>query len=373
MNTVKIPMLDLGAELLEIRSDVDAAIKRVLDSTDFIGGPEVDGFEAEVAAFLGSKYAVGCNSGTDAILLALKALGVGEGDEVITSPFSFFATAEPVSLLGAEPIFVDIDDISYNIDVDLIESKITSKTKAIIPVHLYGQPVDMNKVMMLAKKHNLLVIEDCAQAFGAVYDNKRVGTIGDAGAYSFFPSKTLGALGDGGLVVTNNEEVSTKTKMLRSHGSLIKYKNEILGYNSRLDAIQAAVLRVKLKRIDEQNKRRKQTASIYNTALAAIPGIEPPITSDGFDHVYHQYTARVGSEEIRENLRNFLSENGIASMVYYPTPIHKLPIYSNRKLSFPNSERAAKEVISLPIWPGMAKDTQSVVIEAIEMFFGSKR
>lgn len=368
MSRKPIPMLDLSYEIAEIRPQIDQAIGRVIDTASFIGGLEVEAFEQEVATLLNTEFASGCNSGTDAILLGLRALGIGPGDEVITPAFTFFATAEPISILGAVPVFVDIDPDTYNIDPECVKSAITAQTKAIIPVHLYGQPADMTSLMQTARDHGLYVLEDCAQAFGAEFEGQKVGTIGDVGAYSFFPSKTLGAFGDGGLVVTRNHDVNHDVRRLRSHGSLIKYQNEILGYNSRLDAIQAAVLRVKIRTIETQNKRRRLSAAVYTGQLEGIPGIKLPSGKQGHDHVYHQYTIRLESERLRSGLQNHLAKTGIASMVYYPVPLHQLPVYKGTSLKLPQSELAANSVLSLPIWPGMPENIQSRIIEEIRRY-----
>jgi dTDP-4-amino-4,6-dideoxygalactose transaminase len=365
--SVDVPMADLNQEIAEIRPQIDAAIKRVIDSSYFIGGPEVEAFEKEAAAYLGCKHAIGCNSGTDALLLALRAAGIGPGDEVITTPFSFFATAEPVSLLGAKPVFVEIDPSTYNICPDSVAKAITAKTKAIIPVHLYGLAADMESIMSIASKHNLLVFEDTAQAFGAEFGGQKVGTIGQAGSYSFFPSKTLGGFGDGGMVSTDDDKMAEEIRKLRSHGALVKYQNEILGYNSRLDAIQAAVLRIKLSRIDEQNAARQKVAGRYNQALSGISGLTTPRLSEK-GHVFHQYTLRLDGNR-RDKLREALGSAGIASMIYYPTPIHHLPIYKgDNSPDLPQVERATNEVISLPIWPKMPEATQNRVVDTIKGF-----
>src|SRR5690606_19924572 len=264
---------------------------RILKSGQFILGGDVRAFEAEIAAYLGVKHAIGVNSGTDALLIGLRALGVGPGDEVITTPFTFFATAEVISLLGATPVFVDIDPESFNIDPDLIEEKITARTKAIIPVHLYGRAAEMEKIMAIARKHGLKVVEDVAQAMGGEAQGKKLGSIGDVGAFSFFPTKNLGAYGDGGLITTDNDELAELAKMLRAHGSRKKYYNEVLGYNSRLDTLQAAILRVKLPHIDAWNKRRFEAAVRYSDLLADVPHVVTPSLVEG--HVFHQYTIRI--------------------------------------------------------------------------------
>lgn len=361
-------MLDLSQELAEIRPQVDEAIKRVLDRTQFIGGPEVTSFESEAASFLGCKHAIGCNSGTDALLLAMRAAGIGPGDEVITSPFSFFATAEPISLLGAKPVFVEIDAETFNICPQAIEAAVSEKTKAIVPVHLYGQGAPMEAIMAIAKKKNLKVFEDTAQSFGAMDQGKRLGTIGDAGSFSFFPSKTLGAFGDGGMVATNDDDLAQTVRKLRAHGSLIKYQNEILGYNSRLDSIQAAILRVKLPRIDGQNEARLEAARNYHNLLAGIPEVKVPkiLRDEPFGHVFHQYTLRISGGK-RDQVRDSLKASGIATMIYYPTPIHHLPVYTDNRPELPQVNVASEEALSLPIWPKMDPAIQDRIAKEVKL------
>ena len=330
ISTPPVPVLDLSPEIESLWDEFNEAFERVLRSGRFIMGPEVKAFETEAAEYLGVKHAVGVNSGTVALLIALRALGVGPGDEVITTPFSFFATAESISIVGATPVFADVEAESFNIDPEVIEAKITPRTKALLPVHLYGNPAAMTQIMALARKHDLVVVEDCAQSFGARYygtapaggnrsvavaEGKHAGTIGHAGAYSFFPSKNLGAFGDGGLIVTGDDEMAALAAMLRTHGAKKKYHNEVLGYNSRLDALQAAMLRVKLPHIDEFNEGRRRVARTYNALLAEVPGIIPPKLTEG--HVFHQYTIRV-LEGKRERVRERLAEEEISTMVYYP-------------------------------------------------------
>jgi dTDP-4-amino-4,6-dideoxygalactose transaminase len=378
---MKIPILDLKPQYASIKAEIHAAIDGVLESGAFIMGPDVKLFEAEVAAYLGVKHAIGVNSGTDALVIGLKALGIGDGDEVITTPFSFFATAESISSVGAKPVFVDIDPLTFNLDPKLIEAAITPKTKAIMPVHLYGHPAAMAKIMAIAHKHNLKVVEDCAQSFGAryygdcvgceqscdadVYDSirgKAVGTIGQVGAYSFFPSKNLGAYGDGGLITTDDDAVAETCRMLRAHGAKKKYHNEVLGYNSRLDTIQAAVLRVKLPHIDAWNAGRRRVAQVYNELLADLPGVVTPAIVEG--HVFHQYTIRVLDGK-RDALQAKLAEQGIGTMIYYPIPQDQLPVYRGQYANNPTSERYAKEVLSLPIWGELSSDLQAQIASSI--------
>jgi dTDP-4-amino-4,6-dideoxygalactose transaminase len=362
---MKIPVLDLKPQYEQIKDEVQAAINRVLESGQFIMGPDVKLFEQEVAEYLGVKHAIGVNSGTDALVIGLKALGIGEGDEVITTPFSFFATAESISNAGAKPVFTDIDSKNFNINPSEIKAKITSRTKAIMPVHLYGCPAAMGQIMEIAQDYGLKVIEDCAQSFGARYysncsscnntcqesirtaiNGKFTGAIGDVGAYSFFPSKNLGAYGDGGLIVTDNDQVAELARMLRVHGAKRKYHNEIIGYNSRLDTIQAAILRVKLPYIDAWNEGRRKVAQIYNELLANIPSVITPELTNG--HVFHQYTIRINNGT-RDQVQENLASKGIGTMIYYPIPQDKLPVYKGQYPVNPVSDLLAGEVLSLPI------------------------
>lgn len=357
MSELKIPILDLLLEIEERWDEYMAAIKAVLKSGQFIMGPNVKAFEEEAAQYLGVKHAIGVNSCTDALVIALKAAGIGPGDEVITTPFTFFATAEAISHLGARPVFVDIDERTFNINADLIEPAITEWTKALLPVHLYGQAADMDPILSLAEKYNLKVVEDTAQAFGGEYKGQKLGTVGDVGCYSFFPSKTLGAFGDGGLITANDDKTAEVASMLRAHGSKKKYYNETVGYNSRLDEIQAAILRVKLPHIDEANAGRRRVAHRYNELLKDTPGIVTPYEDDRAKHVYHQYTIRVLNGR-RDEVQRQLAERGIGTMVYYPVPVHKLPIYKDTTPTLPVAERLAGEVLSLPIWPGIKFEIQ---------------
>ncbi|MEO1390039.1 MAG: DegT/DnrJ/EryC1/StrS family aminotransferase [Cyanobacteria bacterium J06634_6] len=354
-----IPILDLKPQHNELKEEIQAAIARVIDSSAFIMGPDVRLFEQEVAEYLGVKHAIGVNSGTDALVIGLKALGIGPGDEVITTPFSFFATAESISNVGAKPIFVDIQSDSYNIDPTLIEAQITERTKAILPVHLYGQPAAMTQIMSIAKAHNLKVVEDCAQSFGSRYQGACTGSIGDVGAFSFFPSKNLGAFGDGGLITTNNDQVAELARSLRTHGARKKYHNEMLGYNSRLDTIQAAILRVKLPHIDRWNAGRRRVAQTYNQLLSSIPTVTTPKITEG--HVFHQYTIRVPSE-YRDAIHKKLKDSGVGCIVYYPIPQDQLPVYQDDYIARKNSQAMGQEVLSLPIWPSLDEETIRKVV-----------
>lgn len=359
-----IPLVDLTAQYESIKEEIDGAIAGVLESGQLILGPNVKALEEEIASYCGTKYAVGVASGTDALHLLLLALGIREGDEVITTPFTFVATAEAISQTGATPVFVDIDPVTYNINPLQIEKKISSKTKAILPVYLYGQPADMDRIMKLAKSYNLFVVEDCAQAIGAEFQNQKVGSFGNAGCLSFFPSKNLGAYGDGGMVVTNSEVLAEKVRVLRTHGSTQKYYHSLLGFNSRLDELQAATLRVKLKYLDLWTSIRQRKANLYDQLLAELP-LSRPIVAEGLSHVYHQYTVR--SRE-RDLLNEALKRNEISSAVYYPLPLHLQRVYEHLGYSvgsLPESERASREVLSLPMYPELENQQIEHIVNVI--------
>ena len=366
-----VPMVDLHAQYLKIRKDIDRAISSVIKDSAFIGGKYVTKFEQELADFLDAKYTVGLNSGTDALYLSLWALGIKDGDEVITSSFSFFATAEVIAKLGAKPVFVDIDPVTFNIDPAKIEKKISQKTKAIVPVHLFGQPADMKPIMVLAEKYKLFVVEDACQATGSTYKSDNIGTIGDAGCFSFFPSKNLGAYGDGGAVVTNNASLAENIKKLRNHGSLIKYQNEEIVVNSRLDGLQAAILSTKMKHLRKWNLSRFKIAKTYNRLLKSIPDIILPQTStENCIPVFHQYTIRVKNGR-RDRLKDYLQSKGISTMIYYPIPIHLLQAmkylgYKNSSL--PETELASQEVLSLPVYPEITEKKIEFICRSILRF-----
>jgi len=346
-----VPILDLSPEIGSLWDELNDAFQRVLRSGRFILGPEVQAFETEVADYLGSRHAVGVNSGTDALVIGLRALGIGPGDEVITSTFSFFATAESISAVGATPVFVDVSERSYNIDHAALDAAVTERTKAILPVHLYGLPADMDEIMNVARKHGLHVLEDCAQSFGARHSGRHTGTIGAIGAYSFFPSKNLGAFGDGGLIVTDDSDLAETARMLRAHGAKRKYENEVLGYNSRLDELQAALLRVKLPHVDGWNQARRRAATAYSEALRGLEGVELPEVTDG--HVFHQYTIRSTGLR-RDDMAERLRTAGVGTMVYYPVPQHRLPVYAEAGVpDLPVAQRLADQVLSLPMGPSL--------------------
>jgi dTDP-4-amino-4,6-dideoxygalactose transaminase len=360
-----IPPLDLKAQWLSIKSEISAAINAVVESQHFILGPQVQALEEEVAKYCGTRFAVGVASGTDALLLALHAAGVGPGDEVLLPAFSFIATADCVSLLGAVPVFVDIDPSTFAIDAAQLETKITPRTRAIIPVHLYGHPADMDPINSVAQRHNLRLIEDNAQAIGAKYKDRKTGGLGDYGCISFFPSKNLGGYGDGGMIVTNSEASSTHLRVLRNHGSAKKYYATEQGWNSRLDEIQAAVLRVKLRHLDNWVVARRKNANLYTQLLKAAPGVVTPVEAPWAEHVYHQYTIRVID---RDRVQSALTEQNIGSTVYYPTPMHLQPVFANLNYiegDLPQAEKAAKEVLSLPIYAELSSQQIHRVIAAI--------
>jgi dTDP-4-amino-4,6-dideoxygalactose transaminase len=360
----KIPILDLRPEIDEQWDELMEAIQGVLRSGQFILGPNVEAFEDEFAAYLGVKHAVGVNSGTDALVISLRGLGIGPGDEVITTPFTFFATPESISNVGATPVFVDIDPATFNIDPALIEPAITERTKAILPVHLYGLACAMEPIMEIAVRNGLKVVEDVAQAMGGTVDGKRLGTLGDAGAFSFFPSKNLGGFGDGGMIVTHDDALAEHARRLRAHGSRRSYANETLGYNSRLDELQAAVLRVKLRHLDRSNEKRRRAAADYGRALRGVNGVTIPVEEPRAHHVYHQYTVRILKSR-RDELRKELAERGVDSKVYYPVPCHKLPVYGSNAGSLPVTEAAAREVLSLPIGPALTSADLHRVVKVL--------
>lgn len=365
---MKVNLLDLKVQYKSIESEIDKAVKDVMLSSRFIMGPNVKKLEEEIAEFTGVKYGIGVGNGTDALLIALRALGIGDGDEVITTPFTFFASAETTSLLGATPVFADIDENTLCIDPDSIEEKITDKTKAIIPVHIFGQMCDMDRIMEIAKKHNLYVIEDACQAIGAEYKGKRAGSIGHIGAYSFFPTKNLGGYGDGGMIVTNDEKLSEKMKMLRVHGSKIKYHHEMIGYNSRLDEIQAAILRVKLRHLEEWNNLRNKKAHYYNELLKDVDVITPFEDPNG-KHVYHMYVVK---SKKRDELVEYLKENGVGTGIYYPVPVHMQKTYKHlgyKEGDLPVAERACTMTLALPLFPEITKEQQEYVVSVIKKFF----
>ena len=379
-----VPMLDLKRQYASIKHDVAAAVERVLSTQYLIGGPELEGFERESAAYLGARDCVGCASGTDALWLALAAAGVKPGDRVLTTPFTFFASASSITRCGATPVFADIDAATINLDPAAVESVLqrSGSVRAVMPVHLYGQCANMDAFAVLARRQGFAIIEDAAQAFGANWRGKKAGTLGTAAAFSFYPTKNLSAAGDAGAVTTDDTELAAHVRRLRNHGSRERYYHEEIGWNSRLDALQAAVLRVKLKHINEWNEKRRSVAARYDQRFRASGLVQEGATGVGAKapvallqtrpeafHIYHQYVVRV---ERREELRSFLSGRGVGSEIYYPVPLHLQQSFSYLGYEagdFPESERAAREVLALPIYPELREDEQERVVRAISEFY----
>lgn len=360
-----IPILDSKRQYAQIGSDVENAVLKVLRSGQYILGEENKMLSEEIAKYIGVKNAVTLNSGTDALHLALRALNIGAGDEVISVAFTFVATTEAIGIVGATPVFVDIDEKTFNIDPAKIEAAITDKTKAIIPVHLYGQPCQMDVIIDIAKRHNLYVIEDCCQAIGAKYNGQMVGTFGDVGCYSFYPTKNLGAMGDGGLLVTNSDEIKDKIIALRNHGGAIRYHHDEIGVNSRLDEVQAAILRVKLPYIDEWNAKRRENAYRYNELFANCAEIETPVELDNTYCVYHQYTVKIPN---RDEIHTMLRDAGIGAMIYYPIPLHLQKVHKHLNVNegaLPITEKNTKLVISLPMFPELTAEEQKEVAQTL--------
>jgi dTDP-4-amino-4,6-dideoxygalactose transaminase len=368
-----IPPIDLTEQFKSIQSEVNAAVADVLASGKYINGPIVQTFAEAFGAYVGTRECVVCNSGTDALYLALRAFNIGPGDEVITSPFTFIATAETISAVGATPVFVDIDLDTFNLDCTKLEGAISDRTRAIIPVHLFGRPVDMDQVMAIANRHNLKVIEDCAQATGAEWQGKRVGSIGHIGCFSFFPTKNLGGCGDGGAVTTQDPELAATMKMLAEHGSRVKYHHEAIGINSRLDSVQAAILNIKLRYLDRWNQARAEVAGRYHQLLQEIDGLALPQAEPAGKAVWNQYTLRLTSPapegQWRDQVRQALMDAGIISMVYYPIPLHLQPVYQALGYgagALPMAELAAQQVLSLPMFPELALEQQRQVAQGLK-------
>lgn len=360
-----IPILDLTKQYEEIQKDVEKNVLEVLKSGRYILGENVKAFEEEMADYCGTSRAIALNSGTDALHLALRALDIGQDDEVITVAFTFVATTEAIGIVGAKPIFADINPDTYNLDPKEIEKLITPKTKAIMPVHLYGQPCDMDIIMDIAKRYNLYVIEDCCQAIGAEYKGKKVGSFGDVGCFSFFPTKNLGAMGDGGMATTNSKYLADRMVALRNHGGAVRYYHDEIGVNSRLDEIQAAILRIKLPYIDEWNKARRNNAYRYNELLKGVDGVVTPKELDNTDCVYHQYTIQVPN---RDEVHKYMLENGVGAMIYYPVPLHLQKVHENlgcKEGDLPVTENKTTKVMSLPMFPELTKDQQEKVVKTL--------
>ena len=374
-----IPPLDLTQQYKIISEQLNAKVQEVLASGRYIGGSIVDDFEQQFANYINVSHCVSCNSGTDALFLALRAVNIRPGDEVITTPFTFFSTAEVISAVGATPIFIDINPKTFNLDIQQLELAITEKTKAILPVHLFGKPIDMTKLMAIARQYNLIVIEDCAQATGAEWENQKVGSFGDIGCFSFFPTKNLGAFGDGGALTTNNQAIASQVRMLKNHGQSAKYFYEHIGINSRLDTIQAAILQVKLPLLDSWNQQRRDLADIYDKFLSGITAIVPPQELPGGRCVWNQYTIIFKSQELeataksrfssslRDWVRIQLQNKGIGSAIYYPIPLHLQPVYKSLAYrQLPIVEQVCHQVLSLPMFPELSTLQQEQVIFALK-------
>jgi dTDP-4-amino-4,6-dideoxygalactose transaminase len=368
-----IPPVDLKGQFQTIQADVNAAVAEVLASGQYINGPIVDAFAQAFGEYVGTNHCIVCNSGTDALYLALRALNIGSGDEVITSPFTFIATAEAISAVGATPVFVDIDLDTFNLDVAKLEAAIDDRTRAIMPVHLFGRPVDMGPVMDLAARYDLAVIEDCAQATGAEWMGQQVGRVGQVGCFSFFPTKNLGGCGDGGAITTHDDELAATARMLQEHGSRVKYHHEAIGINSRLDAVQAAILAIKLKHLDSWNRQRQQVADRYHSLLASVAEVVQPQPVTFGRSVWNQYTLRLpqatADGQERNQVQQMMRDAGVICMVYYPLPLHLQPVYRHlgyRPGDLPRAEAAAHQVLSLPMFPELESSTQERVVETLK-------
>lgn len=371
---MQVPLLDLKTQYSQIKNEVQAVVNTLLEEQTFILGKPVKQLEEKIAEYSQTMFGIGAASGSDALYLALYALGINTGNEVITTPYTFFATAGAISRLGAVPVFVDIDPVSYNINPDLIEKVITARTKAIMPVHLYGQCADMSSILEIANHANLAVIEDAAQAIGAEYRGKRAGSMGDAGCFSFFPSKNLGGIGDGGMVVTNREDLAKLVTMLREHGSVDRYHHKLIGVNSRLDAIQAAAVQVKLKYLPQWSEMRRKNADRYRQLFKdanLTNKIQLPLEIKGNKHIYNQFVIRLKE---RDALQHHLQEANIGTAIYYPIPLHLQECYQHlgyKEGNLPESEQAAKETLALPVYPELTSQMQEYVVETIERFFSN--
>jgi dTDP-4-amino-4,6-dideoxygalactose transaminase len=365
---MEVPFMDLRSEHRTLRTELLNRWAHIIDRAAFIGGEYVEGFERAFADFCEARHAIGVGNGTDALVLALAALEIGPGDEVIVPANSFVATAEAVVHVGATPVFVDVDPRTYTIDADQVEDCITSQTRAVIAVHLYGQPAEMDALSQIAARHNLRVIEDSAQAHGARYFGRRVGSMGDVACFSFYPAKNLGACGDGGAVVTNDSRIAEAVRRLRDHGGLRKYQHDVVGYNTRLDAIQAAALELKLAQLEQRNAMRRQHAAAYGELLSGIEGIVPPFEPEGIDSVYHLYVIRV-EEERRNDLQKVLAEHGVQTGIHYPAPIHQTPAFARFDARHcPVAEGYAREILSLPMYPELDRRQLEYVVSLIKQY-----
>lgn len=371
MTMRKLQMVDLGAQYLNIKKEIDQSIQSVVDSCAFINGPEVKNFQTELEEYLDVKHVIPCGNGTDALQIALMALDLQPGDEVITADFTFAATVEVIHLLGLKSVLVDVDYDTFLIDTDRLKAAITPKTKAIIPVHLFGQCANMDEIMKIAEEHNLYVIEDTAQAIGAEYKGKKAGTIGTIGATSFFPSKNLGCYGDGGAIFTNDDDLAHRMRGIVNHGMYKRYYHDEIGVNSRLDSIQAAILRVKLPHLDTYNQSRAKAAQYYSNAFSEIDGLLTPVHAEDSTHVYHQYTLRVLNGK-RNELKEFLESKGIPAMIYYPVPLRKQKAYDTGNYNdnnFPNTNKLIEEVVSLPMHSELTEKQLKYITDAVKDFF----
>jgi len=381
-----VPLLDLKAQYATLRERIKEAIDRVAEAQHFILGPEVEALETQIAAYSQCEFGIGVSSGSDALLIALMAIGLKSGDEVITSPYTFFATAGAIARLNAKPVFVDIDPLTFNIDPAQVEEAITGRTRAIMPIHLYGQMAETTTIMEIARKHKLIVIEDAAQAIGAEAEGRRAGSIGHMGCFSFFPSKNLGGFGDGGMITTNDAELAKKLRLLRNHGYSPKYYNKVVGGNFRLDAIQAAILRVKFEYLDGWTAARQHNAAIYRrlfeeaelsirpsaAELSQLTGVILPVETEGGRHIYNQFVIRSGQ---RDSLMKYLKERKIGTEIYYPVPMHLQECFADLKYrlgDFPLSESAAAETLALPIYPELTEEMIGTVVDAIDDFYNSR-
>ncbi len=368
MTAMQVPFVDLGPQTQAIKDQVAQKWNKILDGNSFILGAEVREFEERFASYCGARYAFGVANGTDALILALRALNIGPSDEVITAANTFVATVEAIEHAGATPVLADISPDTYNIEVERLERLITPKTKAIIPVHLYGCCAEMAPILDMAQRHGIDVIEDAAQAHGATYQGRKAGSMGSIGCFSFYPAKNLGAFGDGGAIVTDREDVALRVKMFRDHGSPSKYEHDVVGYNSRLDTIQAAVLNTKLGHLDEWNQMRQRNAQTYNDMLAEVPGVVTPKVQDRASHVFHLYVIRLSSKD-REQVRQRLQERGVQTGIHYPTPVHMTKAFRHlgyREGSFPVTEEVARQILSLPMYSGLRPDQTHYVVQQLK-------
>lgn len=366
---MNIPLVDLKAQYASIKPEIDAAIQRILDNTSFIMGQELAAFEEAFSTYMHVKHTIGVANGTDALLLAMVALGIGPGDEIITTPHTFVATVEPIIHRGARPVFVDIDPVTYNLDPAQIEQAITERTRAILPVHIYGQPANMSAIKAIADRHNLDILEDAAQAHGAEYDGRRVGSWSRLTGFSFYPGKNLGAYGDGGAITTNDDALAVKLRQLRDHGSHQKYAHVLVGYNSRLDAMQAAIMAVKLNYIEQWTEQRRRNAAYYTQALAGVPGVVAPAEDPQARHVYHLYVIQVPGD--REAAFSFLRERGVGVGIHYPNPIHLQSCMADlgyRPGDFPHAEALCQRIISLPMYPELSTEAMDTVVAAVRAY-----